>query len=118
MSFQVGSACYASVVDAGGATCSQFVPKSFVDSSGVYSIFCVDADAVTGALNIQKAFTPSGGATVYSTVQQLPAFPPCSHGDYLIAAEQVFASLLALFAVSYGMWHMIRFLGWSRGAHE
>lgn len=115
MSLQVGSLCYATAVDAGSAACSFFVPVSSVDASGVRSVSCIGADQVTGALNFQVATTPPGGATTYATISQLPAFPPCSHDDYLIAVEQIAGVALACVAVCYGAWQLYKLLHWSRG---
>lgn len=115
MPLQVGSSCYATAAEAGGAACSQFVPVSSIDASGVRSVSCVQSDAQTGALMLQIALTPTNGITVYSTISQLPAFPPCIESDYVQAVEQVFGAFLALWAICYGCWLLYQRLNWSRG---
>lgn len=115
MSLQVGSLCYATPVDAGSAACSSFVPVASVDASGVRTVSCVGSDQVTGALNLQVALTPPGGSTTYSTISQLPSFPPCSHDEYLLAVEQIAGAVFACLAMTWGAWQIYKILHWSRG---
>lgn len=115
MSLQVGLSCYADAVNAGEAACASFVPVSSIDASGVRTVSCSGTDPLTGALQLNVAYTPDGGTTIYTTISQLQSFPPCIQDDYLLAAEQVFGVLLAAWAIIYGAWKLKGFMHWNRG---
>jgi len=117
MSLQVGLACYETAVYAGQAACASFVPVSNIDAAGVRSVSCSGADSSTGALQLTVAFTPTGGATSYSTISQLQSFSPCMQQDYIQAAEIIFGVLLAAWAIVYGAYKVTQLLHWNRGDH-
>lgn len=118
MSYQVGAACYATVVDAGSAACAAYAPVSTLiqDGTVVRTVSCFSADASTGALNFQISSTPvDGSASTIATVSQAISFPVCSQGDYVAAAEVVAAAMLAAWAAAYGLNAIRRYIDWSRG---
>lgn len=85
MSYQVGMFCYATPVDAGHATCADYRPVSAVasDGSAVIATSCEGVNDETGALKLRVSTAPLNGAAVtYQTVEQLPAYAPCQHGDW------------------------------------
>lgn len=116
MSFQVGSACYASYGDAGGAACSLFVPVTTLDASNVRTVSCFRADAATGALVLHV--TTTSISTHISTVDeiwQVQSYPDCVLPDYIAAGEVIFGLFLTFWALSYGVMKVIKVLDWSRG---
>lgn len=118
MSYQVGAACYATVVDAGVAACAAYTPVSTLVSNGavIRTISCTSADAVTGALKLQVTSTPvSGGASTITQVKQVISYSPCVQGDFVAAGELIFASVLTAWAALYGVNAIRRYLDWSRG---
>lgn len=118
MSYQVGAACYATVVDAGVAACAAYAPISNLVSNGavIRTISCTSADAVTGALNLRVTSTPiSGGASTVTQVKQVISYSPCVQGDYVAAGELIFASVLTVWAAAYGVNAIRRYLDWARG---
>lgn len=118
MSYQVGAACYATVVDAGVAACAAYAPISTLVSNGavIRTISCTSADAVTGALKLQITSTPvSGGASTIAQVKQVISYSPCVQSDYVAAAELIFAAILSVWAALYGVNAIRRYLDWSRG---
>lgn len=118
MSFQVGSACYATVVDAGVAACAQYAPVSTLiqDGAVIRTVSCSSADATTGALNLNISSTPvDGSAGTVATVQQAITYADCQQFAWVQAAEVVFAALLGLWAVCYAGYKIISLLRWGRG---
>ena len=118
MSYQVGAACYATVVEAGGAACAAYAPVStlVLDGAAVRTVSCTSADLTTGALLLHISTSPIDGSVGTSTViSQSVAFPNCIQGDYVAAAEAVFGALLAGWALVWGMNAVRRYLDWSRG---
>lgn len=118
MSYQVGAACYATVVEAGGAACAAYAPVStlVLDGAAVRTVSCTSADPSTGALKLQISTTPVDGSAGTSTVvSQSIAFPECTQGDYVAAAEIIFGAVLAAWALVWGLNAVRRYLDWSRG---
>jgi len=118
MSYQVGAACYATVVDAGGAACAAYAPVSTLvhDGAAVRTVSCTSADPSSGALNLQISTTPVDGSPgTVSTVSQPIAFPPCTQADYVLAAETIVAALLAAWVVVWGVNEVRKYIDWSRG---
>lgn len=118
MSFQVGSACYATVVDAGVAACAQYEPVSTLiqDGAVIRTVSCSSADATTGALILNISSTPvDGSAGTVATVHQAITYADCQQFAWVQAAEVVFAALLGLWAVCYGGYKIISLLRWGRG---
>lgn len=118
MSYQVGSACYATLVDAGGAACSAYSPVSGLVENGakLRTVSCTSSDASTGALNLQITTTAvDGSGSTTATVSQLISFPTCSQGDYLAAGEMIFGAILAVWAAVYGVNEVRKLLTWGRG---
>lgn len=118
MSYQVGAACYATIVDAGGAACAQYAPVSGVVENGavVRTVSCTSVDLTTGALNLQITSTPvDGSPSSTRTVAQSISYPPCIYSDYVQAAEVIFGSVLAVWAAIYGIQKIRGLLNWSRG---
>jgi hypothetical protein len=118
MSYQVGAACYATVVDAGAAACAQYQPVSTLvqDGAVIRTVSCSSADPTTGALNLNISSTPVGGSPGTSaTVQQAITFPDCQQFAYVQAAQVIFGSLLGLWAVIWCGKKMIDIINWGRG---
>lgn len=118
MSYQVGAACYATVVDAGGAACAAYAPLSTLVSNGAIlrTVSCTSADSSTGALNFQITSTPvDGSATTTAIISQVISYPSCTQSDYLAASEIVIGAVLAVWASVYGLNEIRKYLGWSRG---
>lgn len=98
MSYQVGAACYATVVDAGGAACTAYAPVSTLVSDGAIlrTASCSSVDSTTGALNLQITSTPvDGTASTTAIVSQTISYPACIQADYILAGEIVAGALLA-----------------------
>lgn len=119
MSYQVGAACYATLVDAGAAACAQYAPVSTLvhDGAVIRTVSCSSADPTTGALNLHISSTPADGsdATTEITVQQAITFSDCQQFAWVDAAEVIFASGLGLWAVIYGGKKLLEVLHWGRG---
>jgi hypothetical protein len=118
MSYQVGSACFATVVEAGGAACAAFAPVSTLVSNGTVlrTVSCSSADLSTGALNLQITSTPvDGSATTTATISQVISYPDCKQADYVAAGEVILGALLAAWALCYGPYAVTRLLNSSRG---
>lgn len=118
MSYQVGAACYATLVDAGTAACAAYAPVSQLvqDGAVIRTVSCSGADAVTGALNLNITSTPVDGGTASTTaVQQAITYPDCQQFAYVDAAKVVFASGLGLWVVIYGGKKLIETINWGRG---
>lgn len=118
MSYQVGAACYATVVDAGAAACAAYSPVSQLveDGAVVRTVSCSTADLYTGALNLTITSTPVGGSPSYSsTVQQSITYADCQQFAYMAALEVIFASLLGLWVVIYSGKKLIQIINWGRG---
>jgi hypothetical protein len=119
MALQVGGSCYATVVDAGAAACAEYNQAGFMDATNIYTTTCTSANATTGVLNLSVITTKI--STNVSTVKALtvsPAYPPCNEPAHLAAYETIFGGVLALFAICYGGYKVISFLGYSRGSHD
>jgi len=118
MSYQVGFACYATVVDAGGAACSNFSPVTTMVSDGsvVRTVSCSSADPNTGALNLRVVSSPvDGSPSTVTTVSQVISYPDCVYGDFVVAGEAIFAAILGAWALIYGANLVRNYLDWSRG---
>lgn len=118
MSFQVGSACYATVVDAGVAACAQYAPVSNLvqDGAVIRTVSCTSADATTGALNLNISSSPVDGSPgTIAIVQQAITFPDCQQFAWVQAAEVYFAACLGLATVCYCGYKIISLLRWGRG---
>lgn len=118
MSYQVGAACYATVVDAGAAACAQYAPVSTLvqDGAVIRTVSCTSVDPVTGALNLSIASTSVDGAlNSTTTVQQQITFPNCQQFAYMDAAKVVFGALLGLWVVVYCGKKLIEVINWGRG---
>lgn len=118
MSFQVGAACFATVVDAGAAACAQFQPVSTLvqDGAVIRTVSCSSADPMTGALNLNISSTlVDGSATSAVAVQQSITFSSCQHAIYVQAASVVFGSVLGLWSVIWCGKKVIETINWGRG---
>lgn len=118
MSYQVGSACYATVVEAGGAACAAFTPVTslVLDGSAVRTVSCTSADSSTGALHLQITSTPvDGSAGTTAVVSQSISYPDCMQADYVAAGEVIAGALLAAWAGIYGLQAIRNYLNWARG---
>ncbi len=118
MSYQVGAACFATVVEAGGAACAAYAPVSTLVENGavVRTVSCTSADQTTGALRLQITSTAVDGSPGTSTiVSQLISYPDCREGDYVAAAEILVGATLACWATVWGLNAIRNFLDWSRG---
>lgn len=118
MSYQVGAACYATVVDAGGAACAAYAPVSTLVSNGAIlrTVSCTSADSTTGALNLQITSTPvDGSATTTAIISQVISYSHCTQADYVAASELIVGALLAVWASLYGLNEIRKYLNWSRG---
>lgn len=118
MSYQVGAACYATLVDAGTAACAAYAPVSQLvqDGAVIRTVSCSGADATTGALNLSITSTPvdSGpGSTVI--VQQAITYSDCQQFAYVDAAKVIFASALGLWCVIWCGKKLIETINWGRG---
>lgn len=118
MSYQVGVACYATIVDAGSAACAAYAPVSMLVQGGaaVRTVSCTSADPITGALNLQISTSPVDGSGITSALISHPiAFPECIQGDYFAAGEVIFSAVLAGWALIWGVNAVRSYLDWSRG---
>lgn len=119
MSFQVGAACFATVVDAGAAACAQYQPVSSLvqDGAVIRTVSCSSADITTGALNLTVSSTPVDGSTGATaiTVQQAITFPDCQQAVYVQAAQVIFGACLGLWSVIYCGKKLIETINWGRG---
>ena len=118
MSYQVGAACYATLVDAGTAACAAYAPVSQLvqDGAVIRTVSCSGADSSTGALNLNITSTPvGGGASSVTVVQQSIAYPDCQQGAWLQAGEAIAASLLGLWVCIYVGKKIIDTINWGRG---
>ena len=116
MPLQVGLSCYATPVDAGQAACASFQPVTTVTASSVRTVTCSSADAASGALNLSVATTDTTtNVTTTQLISQLETYPPCSHGDYLVAFEVIFSGILGILTMIWCYKKLLDFLGWSRG---
>lgn len=118
MSYQVGAACYATLVDAGTAACAAYAPVSQLvqDGAVIRTVSCTSADPLTGALNLHISSSPIDGSTATSaSVQQAITFPDCQQFAWVEAAEVLFAACLGLWAVCYGGYKILELLRWGRG---
>lgn len=127
MSYQVGSACYATLADAGAAACVLFTPVSSVSvvskTTTIKTITCKSSSS-SGVLNLLVSTndsTISANGLTYSyksstlLVPQTISYQLCTEGDYLVAFELIIGSVLSFWAVIY-CWNLIRnFLDSSRG---
>jgi hypothetical protein len=118
MSFQVGAACFATVVDAGAAACAQYAPVSTLvqDGAVIRTVSCSSADTTTGALNLNISSTPVNGSSASTaTVQQSITFPGCQQAAYVQAASVIFGSALGLWSVIWCGKKLIETINWGRG---
>lgn len=119
MAVQFGSTCFATAADASGSACAAFSPVVTVQGNIVRTLTCDSVDPVSSALvlhvNDHDIVTGVVTDTFYS---QLRAFPSCVQTDYLVAAEVVFSSALALWAIWYGGSKVLALLNWSRGQND
>jgi hypothetical protein len=109
MSVQVGFFCYATPVEAAAAACASFPPVSTMTPAGdlVLTTSCQGVNPDTGALQLQIASTPTNGTqSTYRTVEQLPAFPPCQHQEYLDAFSSIFWAFVTVIVVPYCLYKM------------
>jgi len=113
MSYQVGSSCFATVVDAGAAACTAFVPVSqFIDNgAAVRTVSCGSSDAQSGALKLTISTAPIDGTpgTVATVVQQ-QAYPNCTQQDYVDAGLSITGAVLALIGTCFPLWALHRWL--------
>lgn len=118
MSYQVGAACYATLVDAGTAACAAYAPVSQLvqDGAVIRTVSCSGADASTGALNLTITSTPvDGSASSSAVVQQAITYSDCQQFAWVQAGETVIAALLGLVLVIYCGKLIINTLNWGRG---
>ncbi|MDK6078350.1 hypothetical protein [Massilia varians] len=119
MSYQVGAACYATVVDAGAAACAQYAPVSSLvqDGAVIRTVSCSSADPTSGALFLHISSTPSDGLgqTTSVTVKQSISFPDCQQSAYVQAAQVVFGACLGLWSVIWCGKKILELLNWGRG---
>lgn len=118
MSFQVGAACFATVVDAGAAACAQYQPVSTLvqDGAVLRTVSCSSADPSTGALNLNITSTPvDGSASSSAIVQQAISFSDCQEAAYVQAASIYFGAALGLWAVIWCGKKVIETINWGRG---
>jgi hypothetical protein len=118
MSYQVGAACYGTLVDAGIAACAQYSPVSTLvqDGAVIRTVSCSGADPSTGALNLTITSTPVDGSLGTSaTVQQAITYSECQQFAYIEAAEVVFGAVLGLWVIWYGGYKVLSLLHWGRG---
>lgn len=118
MSYQVGAACYATLVDAGTAACAAYAPVSQLvqDGAVIRTVSCSGADSSTGALNLTITSSPVDGSPSSSAVvQQSITYPDCQQFAWVEAAEVIFASGLGLWAVIWCGKKIIETINWGRG---
>lgn len=118
MSYQVGAACYATLVDAGTAACAAYAPVSQLVQDGaiIRTVSCSGADVSTGALNLNITSTPVDGSAASSVVvQQALAFSDCQEPAWREAGEAIASALLGLWLVIYVGKKIIDTINWGRG---
>ncbi len=116
MALQVGSFCYASLVEAGRATCSQFNPLTTINGNEIKTVTCAGSDLATGDLQLSVVvldmLTNSSSTQTYSHAL---SYPPCIQQDYIDAAEVVIGAVLVIYVFWICGWKLLSFLGWTRG---
>lgn len=118
MSYQVGAACYATLVDAGTAACAAYAPVSQLvqDGAVIRTVSCSGADLSTGALNLTITSSPVDGSPATTAfVQQAITYPDCQQFAWVDAAETVFGACLGLWAVIWCGKKLIKTINWGRG---
>jgi hypothetical protein len=118
MALQVGDSCYATQLDAAIATCAIFQPVYYQDATYAYSLSCVGTDGISRLSLVRTKTTISTNTSVTTNFTQALAYPPCQQDAQLAAYETIFGGVLALFAICYGGYKVISFLGYSRGSHD
>lgn len=115
MSYQVGSFCYASVVDAAGAACSRFVPVTSQNGNTVSTTSCTGVDASGNLLLSQVSTDITTNVSTTMNFSQMLSFPPCSQGDVLTAFETIASPFLLLIITIITGKKILAWVGWNRG---
>ena len=116
MSLQVGSFCYADIVQAGRAACSQFPVVSHISDTVASTLSCASSDATTGALNLSIVSTNlSSGVVTTITTQQRMDFMPCVLSDYVDFFGVIFGGIMTVWVVWYFGKKLLALLNWGRG---